>query len=608
MGVAHAVVEALMLAIDTETNHTRWWDGSPVFLVQWSDECGDDCAAHDDAAGIKRFCAAVDAHDDLLFANASFDVHMLRSSNIVDLLRTDKRLLDVQTLARVVLPERGFKGYKLKQLGVDLLGADADEEQRTLKELMSQVGIRTLNAEGAHRALYDVFPRQLEAYGMKDTRLTYDLYKLLWGRATKFDRRVFEDIEVPVQRLLMLMEERGAGVDSEALAVLRADLEQRERETYTALTEYLPVEALGDDNTAASQTALREGLLAAGVPLYRTTDKTGALATNRDALSEFEDTCPVVGLLFAWRKLSKILSTYVAPLERGAPRVHTSYISSAARTSRMSSRSPNLQNLPRGEAGRDGARSVIVPDPGCALSVVDYDSIEVRVLAHYLARGVGNRGLVELLESGVDMHTATAAKVFGRPAGFDGDPLEYYAKGGPGDDKRTLAKTTTFSSLYGIGYRKLALRLGIPDDEAKALKQAILDAIPGYWDLFESVGQRVSRVHYLRTVTGRKLDVPLGKSHIYLNTIIQGTAAEIMKLGMLAAEEPLADWGYLPVLVVHDELVSEGPADHAASATEACIAAMESVGSLPDKDGLPLMDCPIKATGGYTTTNYEAAK
>ncbi len=958
-----------MLAVDTETNHTRWFDGtSPLFLIQWSDDSGDDCCAASDKRGVARFLRAVNAHDDLVFANAPFDVHMLRACGVVDLVRSRHRILDVQTLARVVLPERQFKGYKLKDLGRDLLGADATAEQDHLKELLKSIGLRSLNTEGAHRALWDVYPRELEAYGMKDTRLTYDLYKLLWRQATPTDRRIFMDIEMAVQRELLHAEELGALVDKPQLVALRADLERQEREAKAALLEFLPEDALGADGVKANQKALRQGLIDAGVPLYRTTDKSGELATNKDALSEFEDSCPVVGKLFAWRKLTKLLSTYIAPLERANPRVHARFLTCEARTSRMSCREPNMQNLPRAEKGRVGVRSIIIPAPGNALCVCDYDSIEMRNLAHYLERAVGFTQMREALESGVD-HNATAARVFGHlppgrggpseelrlpgPLGLEQPPaalLAWYDKGGPGDAQRTLAKTTTFScvptagteiltrrgwlrhdevrvgdetlghqdgravwtrvtavhhpgdrevvtwgtkwfqmrctrehrwladhpvrpylrwdkekdrgvygprqpgparmvpyadlasedriilslpaeggsapitpdeaaivawiltdgslriapltghrsqaggarqlhcatisqtkephranlrellartgalqweseprpghsvfalrsayvrelwrraglgprlagdltafvlglssearaafvaagmaaegcgntwsqnegpvlegftlafhleghrasvrhkkrppnanfehygvrlakprvtmqhkqrrvlsedvepvwcvttelgtwtmrqggphgeimltgnSLYGIGYRKLSTRLGIPEVEGKVLKQSILDAIPGYWELFDAVVTRMKRVGHLRTVTGRRLDVPRGKSHVYLNSIIQGTAAEVMKLGMLAAADPLRELGYQIILVVHDELVSEGPVENAEAATAACVAAMESVTHMLDKDGAPLSDCYLAATGGWTTTSYGDAK
>lgn len=897
-----------LLAVDTETNSLRAHEAGVGFMAQWAGEPGTEVAVTGPGAKAP-LAAALAGADELVMANAPFDTHVIRSTWGVDLLRgwdpvercifgipmrsTSRLIRDVQTLARVTVP--GRFDYRLESLGDSLLGTDSTEQQRALKELAKSVGIGTLKQEGAHRAVWDAYPTQLEDYGKEDVRITYDLYQLLLERASPSDLRVF-DLECEVQRVLMTAEQHGVLVDKDELALLRTRLEAELADAHTKLLEWLPPEALGSDDDPANQAALREGLIAAGVPLYKHTpssgklnEKTGKrnpvqLATNKDALGEFEDSNEVIGLLFTWRRLGKTLSTYVAALERANPRVHANFLSCEARTSRMSCiaqgtyidaprnlllapkgipiehvrvgqlvyshgadgvprtqrvlaktfmgnkkvlrlvwracgsksylgelvatpdhrvrlddgtyrrmdelrpndklaylgrsmnasgyatlrwgadrkvaehvhlrpghetvhhrnrvpqdnsldnlqgctrsehsrlhavegaffggrgarrpapcpynadefrfcveggvraamlehghehaawkrwsaelgieipdkrgsrnnhrvvmvmsdgeerptwdltientpcfianeigvhncRSPNMQNLPRGS----GARNAIIPAKGNTLVVVDYDSIEVWVLGHYLSRACGNRELLDLLESGIDMHTATAAKVFGaKPLSKGGPPphlrgrdfrdlelLAWYTKGGPGDAQRTLAKETTFSSLYGIGYRKLSRRLGVSEEAGKEIKGAVLNAIPGYWDLYDKLQAHMKRVGFLRTALWRRLDVPKGKPHINLNTVVQGTAAEIMKLGMLAAEAPLAALDYQIIMVVHDELVSEGPAENAPAATAACITAMESVHALVDHNGDPLFDCSLKATGSHTTTSYGDAK
>lgn len=600
------------LAIDTETKHLRWWDksqGRPVFLLQWSDEESDDCCTPDDEEGMARFHAAVSGVNRLLFANAGFDIGMMRTSGIMDALNSGHDIVDVQTLARIVLPERGFKGYKLKSLGADLLGADAKDEQKHLKELCSEIGLRTLNAEGAFKALWDAYPREVEAYGMKDTRLTFDLYELLCKRASPQDLAIAQ-FEVDVEDVLRRAEEWGVLVDKTALAALRAQYEATVEDMHSSLLQYLSPAALGDDGNAASQDELRQGLLDAGIPLYRMTDKSKKLATNKDALSEFEDDYPVINLLFGWRAAKKLLATYIGALELADPRCHTSFNSVGARTSRMTARSPNMQNLPRAKKDSAGVRSAIVPEKGNALLVCDYDSVEVAGLAHYLKRAVHEPGLADALEAGLDPHARTAARVFGMKTPAKGGPpsplhgaelYDYYCKGAPGEPFRVLAKETTFSSMYGIGYKKLARRLGVTEQEAKAIKNEVLNSIDGYWDLVDALRLKMAKTGYLRTVLGRRLDVPPGKTHIFLNSIVQGSCAEVMKLGMLAAVPRLAEWDYRIILVVHDELVSEGPARYAAEAKVACIEAMESVSH-------NLLTVGLKATGDWTTKSYGDAK
>ncbi len=603
-----------MLAVDTEGHHLRAHEPGVSFMVQWA---GEDYEAQATGASAgNAFMAAAKTEKALLFANASYDVHCIRSTWGIDLDAGPWKIWDVQTLARIVMPERAFRGYKLEHLGDDLLGGDSTEQQRKLKELAKSIGIGSLKQEGAHRAVWDAYPRQLEAYGMEDVRLTYDLFVLLRKRASPSDWRVFE-FECEVQRVLRGAERKGIYIDKAALAELRERMETALVEARTLLLEHLTPEALGDGDTPANQKALRAGLLGCGVPLYRTTDKSGELATNKDALMEFKDTHPVVGCLFEWRRLGKVLSTYVSALEKANPRVHASFMSCEARTSRMSARSPNVQNLPRGS----GARTCIVPEAGNALVVCDYDSIEVWVLAHYLYRALGDRRLLDKMEGGMDQHRDSAAYLHSR--GFlkaisppDAPPINapmselqaYYSKDGPGGKIRTLAKNkATFPAIYGAGNVSIARGMGLPE-ETTGIKDAVLGAIPGYFDLYDDVRKRAQRAGFLRTITKRRLDTPRGKNHILVNSIVQGTAAEVMKLGMLAAEKPLAELGYQIILVVHDELVSEGPVELAPQALAAQKKAMESVSQAVDKDGDPLLLCQVMATGSYTTTSYEEAK
>ncbi len=638
------------IACDTETNSLRAHEPGVGFMAQWTGAPGTEVAATLDAAKAPLATALADA-DELVMANAGFDTHVIRSTWGIDLLRGwdpvqravfgltvkhDARVIrDVQTLARVVLP--GRFDYRLEALGDKLLGGDSTEQQRALKELAKTLGIGSLKTEGAHRAIWDAYPDKLEAYGKEDVRLTYDLYELLLKQATPSDMRVF-DMECEVQRVLMTAEQHGVLVDKNELAKLRTRLEAELADAHVKLLEWLPQEALGNDEDPANQKALREGLIAAGVPLYKHTDgsgklipkinpKTGkpnknggektplVLATNKDALGEFEDTNEVIGLLLGWRKLGKILSTYVGALEKANPRVHANFLSAEAKTGRMSCRSPNMQNLPRGS----GARNAIIPAPGNALVVVDYDSIEVWILAHYLSRSLGDRRLMDKLDAGLDQHRDSAAylhsqgflpKAAGAPP--RNTPMEelqhYYSKGQPGESVRSLAKNkATFPAIYGAGDASIARGLGLAQG-TRGVKTAVLGAIPGYFDLYDAVRARARKVQHLRTVTGRRMDTPKNKPHLLVNRIVQGSAAEVMKLGMLAAEPMLAVLGYQIIMVVHDELVSEGPAALAPQATAACISAMEYVATLHDHEGHPLFDCSLKATGSHTTLNYGACK
>lgn len=623
-----------MLAVDTETKGLIYREGvGSVFMVQWADKWNEYVC--DENTGWQPFLDALDANEDgiLVFANASFDVHHLRASGIVDLLaRPGTRCHDVTTLARVCVP--GRFGYKLEQLGTDLLGADTTVAQRELKEAAKRHGVRWTQEEKDYYALWKLEPALMEKYGKEDVRLTWDVWERIWTRALKSDIEVYRMEIAEVAPLLRAAERDGVLVDAEKRDQLKALLiSERDALRESLLAGGFSEEALGaelDDPDAdegaeaeygkANAKALRECLLAIGIPLYRETPSSGkpktkngkpvkdehgkpvcnprTLAVNKDALKEFEADYPVVRDLLDWRNRCKILTTYIGALERAYPRVHTWFNQVQARTSRMSSSSPNVQNLPtpESEKGRLGVRDVLIPSPGNAFAVADYDSIEVRQLAHYIA----DPELIAFLDAGGDMHQRTAY-IVALSRGEKGITLDTFVKGGPRDKDRTIAKVTTFTAMYGGGARLLSVRLGISVEAAAALKHEVLSAIPGYWEFDDRVQRTVKRRSFphVVTITGRRLYVPRDKPYVAMNTLIQGSSAEIMKLGMIAAAPVMAEFGYYIRLVVHDELVNEGPAACAPEALSAIIQSMESAYPLSPR---------LKVTGDWSTVSYGAAK
>lgn len=619
-----------MLAFDTETRGLRYREGTQsVFMVQWADKWGEHFC--DENTGWQPFLDALATTDLLVAANASFDIHHLRASGIVDLLTSGHRVHDVTTLARVCIP--GRFGYKLEQLGTDILGADATIAQRELKEAAKLHGISWTQKEKDYFGLWLLEPALMEKYGMEDVRLTYDLWTRIWSRALKSDIEVYRMEIAEVAPLLRAAERDGVLVDVPRLGELEDRL-LRERDTLRSelvaggfRESSLGAELVDEDDPdapvefgKATAAHLLEDLKALGVPLYRTTPSSGKpkmrkgepvrdkdtgeiltnddrLAVNADALREFKDTFPVVGSLLDWRNRCKVLTTYVGALREADPRVHTSFNQCAARTSRMSSSKPNMQNLPTPEAekGKLGVRDVLIPAPGNAFLAADFDSIEVRALAHYIC----DPDLTAMLDAGLDLHQRTAWKV----ATAQGERCEFndFAKGGPRDKDRTRAKVTTFTSMYGGGARLLAVRLGVSVMEAARIKQETLDAIPGYWDFDARVKAQVARrgFPHVTTITGRRLHVPRDKPYVALNTLIQGTSAELMKLAMVAAAPVMAEYDWSIRLVVHDELLSEGPADVLDEVTPAIVNAMEGCYDLSPR---------LLVSAGSSTLSYGDAK
>lgn len=598
-----------MLAVDTETKSLAYREGEPsVFMAQWADADGEYVC--DENTGWQPFLDALAADDVLVLANASFDIHHLRASGIVDLLTSGHRLYDVQTLARVALPGR-FQ-YKLEGLGSDLLGTDATEQQRALAAAAKEHGLAWTAKEKDYYALWKLEPELMERYGKEDVRLTYDLWQLVWARATQADASVYMFEAREVAPILRAAERDGVLVDKSVLAALKERLlAERMELRLKLLAQGMSEEALGDeDGGKKSSNALLEDLLRIGVPLYRKTPKSGEvnpktgkrapdkLAVNKDALKEFELRFPVVSDLIQWRSRNQILSTFVAAMEKADPRVHTSFRQAEARTSRMSSAQPNMQNLPRPgeEAENDelalGIRRVIIPAPGNALLVADYSGIEVMVMAHYIA----NDELSDALEAGKDLYAMNASRVYDLP-------YENCTKQGTphGKAMRQRSKTTVLTCMYGGGAQLLSTRLGVPTVEAAAIKAETLSAIPGYWEFDDRVKRAVQRRSFPHVVTilGRRLYVPKDKPYVALNTIVQGTSAELMKLGMVAGARAVAPRGYATRLVVHDELVLEGPACNAEAALLALVPAMENVYPLRPR---------LKVEADWSTKSYADAK
>jgi DNA polymerase-1 len=368
-------------------------------------------------------------------------------------------------------------------------------------------------------------------------------------------------------------------VDSEAVERLYDEYVQAEQGIRDELDEQL---GAGVYTGEGSDDALIDALLGVGVPLYRKTP-TGKLSTDKFALQEFEDDYPIIETLMEWRRLIKFLKTYLEPM-RGREVVHTSFRQAEAWTGRMSSTRPNMQNLPK-RAGAE-VRAIIKARPGYKLVVCDYDSIEVRLLAWYL----GNAQFRELISNGHDPHAWMAAQIYGGTA-------EDFRKDGPRNKERAVAKNSLFAITYGAGAPRIADMNKISRDKAKSLISKIKGSLPGYYKLQDRIRNKIEREGYVTTLFGRTQLVNRDKAYVGLNALIQGSAADIMKQGLVNVAYLTNRIDAHILLVVHDEIVVEVPEAHADTMLTGTVAAMECAYDL---------DPPLEVTGTIVD-NYAQA-
>ncbi|MBN2113067.1 MAG: DNA polymerase I [Acidimicrobiia bacterium] len=385
-------------------------------------------------------------------------------------------------------------------------------------------------------------------------RLADPLHALLQERGG-FD--LYHGVELPLVRVLARMEQAGILVDRDYLVELGEHLRDR-----LAMLERQVHEAAGDPFNINSTQQLREVLFERlHLPVLKKTPK-GAPSTDASVLQKMVDQHPVVGHLLAYRELEKLRSTYVdglLPLIGRDGRIHCVFNQTGAATGRISSERPNMQNIPvRTEEGRT-IRRAFVAAPGCTFVVADYSQIELRILAHLS----GDAGLLEAFASGADIHTATAARVFGLAA-------EQVTP-----DLRRRAKMINFGLLYGMEAYGLGQRLEIPTEVAKEHMEAYFAQFPDVAAFMQGMVARARADGYTTTILGRRRYLPELSSDNFrirqaaermaLNAPIQGSAADIIKKAMVSLDAALGERRLEATLLlqVHDELVVEVPLEEA---------------------------------------------
>ena len=397
----------------------------------------------------------------------------------------------------------------------------------------------------------DLPPADICDYACEDADVTLRLYPLLREKMVESDvTSVFSQIEMPLLPVLARMEQNGVRLDTETLRQtgddFRARLHALEGEVYTLAGHEFTI-------TSPKQvgTVLFEELK---ISDKARKTKTGQYSTSEEVLESLHDKHPIVEKILAHRALKKLLSTYVDALPKlinaRTGRVHTSFNQAVTATGRLSSSNPNLQNIPvRGEDGRE-IRKAFVPDDDCTFFSADYSQIELRIMAHLS----GDEHMIADFNAGHDIHAATAARIFHKP-------IEEVSR-----DERRKAKTANFGIIYGISAFGLSERLSIPRGEAKELIDSYFETYPKVKEYMNACIDRAKergyiltefkRRRYLPDINSRNATVRGYAERNAVNAPIQGTAADIIKVAMVAIDRRLREEQLQTkmILQVHDEL------------------------------------------------------
>ena len=371
---------------------------------------------------------------------------------------------------------------------------------------------------------------------------------------------LFRRLEMPLLPVLAGMEQSGVAIDAAAFRAFLDDVQGR----LDQLTAHV-YELAGTQFNIRSAQQLGDVLFnGLGLPAPRKT-KGGQASTSQQTLEKLAGQHPVVDSILQYRKLEKMRSTYLDPLPRLVDpqgRIHTTFNQKATATGRLSSSNPNLQNIPvRGPLGKR-MRSCFIAGPGRLLVSADYSQVELRVLAHVSQ----DPALLEAFRNGEDIHARTAALVYDLPP----DQVS--------PDQRRNAKTINFGLIYGMGAQKLAQELKISTTQAKDFIARYFERLQGLKEFYEGVEASARKHGFVTTLGGRRRLLPdinsasgqaaaLARRQA-INTVIQGSAADIIKLAMLAVarDERLRELDARLLLQVHDELLLEVPADAAEEA------------------------------------------
>lgn len=506
-----------------------------------------------------------------IFHNAKFDLHVLaRAFKIPQSVIDSANIIDTLIAAWMLSP------------GQSGLGLDNQVMQRLQHEM---IPIENLIGRGKNQITFNRAPiKEATEYGAEDAVYTLRLWKPLKQELEKLDYvKYFFEQEMPLLKVLYQMESVGVAIDVPALKTLEQELQRRIENLEKEICDMAGVEF-----NIGSPKQLGDVLFdTLGLPEIK---KRSTDAVVLEELS-YKAPHPIVFAVIEYRELKKMQSTYISVLPTlvnpDTKRIHTSFIQWGTATGRLSSRDPNLQNIPvRSDLGKKIRAAFVPQSKDNVILAVDYSQIELRMLAHLS----GDAALIESYKEGIDIHARTAAAIYG--VGLDAVT----------SDMRRDAKVVNFGVLYGMTAFRLSRDLKIPMSQAK-------DFITGYFDMYQGVQQYIEDIKaaahrdgYVETLSGRRRYIAGIDSsdrmesqmaeRMAVNTPVQGSAADLIKIAMIRIQKRI-NAENLPLkmmLQVHDELVFECPRDQVEPMSQMVKAEME---------GAMQLKVPLVASVGF---------
>ncbi len=444
------------------------------------------------------------------------------------------------------------------------------------------------------KSMRDINPDDIKDYACEDADITLQLCNVLGRQLEKENLiKLAAEVEFPMVEVLTRVERNGVAIDTKALGELSVSITKRAKE----LTKEIYAEAGVEFNIDSPKQVghvLFEKLM---LPSAKKT-KTG-YSTDVQVLTKLAETFPIAKMMLEYRQLTKLKSTYVDTLPKlinpEAGRIHTTYNQAVASTGRLSSTAPNLQNIPiRTDLGKEIRKAFVPGRDGNVMFSADYSQVELRIMAYIC----DDRHMIDGFIEGLDVHSATSATL------FDVELAEVTP------DMRRIAKTVNFGIMYGLGAFGLSQRLGMNRNEAKEIIDNYFIKYPGIRQYINDTIEKTRQKEYAETLLGRRRYFPLinaknknlqkAAERGAINMPIQGTAADMMKIAMIAIDKEMRkrNMQSMMLLQVHDELVFEVPENELGELEDVVVSGMQNA--------LPLGEVPVVVDTGAGGNWFEA--